>query len=461
MVEVKKDRTSSTSTTTSMLPGPPFGSRRIASPDALKILEQGKLRRQMQLLQRGDSPSETTLQRVVTTDSEGSEANTPSLSHSIDTSPEGTFAPSSPESYTQHPSSFKPDTRSQQSQSPSDADVSPKPPVHTRALYPQLVGEDMFTDIGKQLPRAPPSTSPFTAPLQTIKSEAVLPTDDAGFQDAGFRDAGTDELVRTLSQLEGKGTPPKLDVDEHTLRHMFSHLKSGQDNSSYINTNLQQNAAAAEKFMAMKDGPPAVDMTSPMSPQYNDHRAIGHAPSTSHAHGAQAGKQSGLSKWSISTPSDNALSPPADGICIKQDVNVATEIKRTNVRRNSSKDTTSIGYPSCIPAKAYDTGDDDAAPVSSIASRRSSTTVPSLVRRKPGSVQAARQGLQTSTTPAFARTTAATQLKKTTKLPTPSSKAVKMPEMIERGRTVSSSHARAGNGPDNVSFTATVIETSC
>ncbi|KAK5170897.1 uncharacterized protein LTR77_004041 [Saxophila tyrrhenica] len=433
MIDVGKDRTSSASSNNSVAQ-PRFGSRRIGTPEALKILEQGKIRRQLQRSKRGESPSELQLHRTITSDSEGSAAATPSLSRSFD-SPEGTLVANSPDP---QPTAWQLYGQSQKSRESSEDDLKGAAST-VRKQHTEASTEDIFADtLGAPL-RAPPSTSPFTAPLQTITSEALLPTGGAGFQDAGM-DEGIDARGRALSHLEGKGSPPKAGVDQHTLRHMFGHLKRGKETTDNSQSTFHQNAAAADMFLAINDhNAPASNAPAHPPPPRPTQDMTGYEHSR-HAYYREAVAKGCVSKWSDTTPSSNAVSSSSDG---HRDGSPTVEPSGPAIRRQPPKSTPSIGYPSSTPAEGLNMSDADAADIMNISSRRSSPTVPSVGKRKPGSVAAARQALHQNEVPSFARTTAASHSRMTTRLPTPTAKTSKTPEPVERGRTTTPSESRS------------------
>ncbi|KAK3705108.1 hypothetical protein LTR37_013475 [Vermiconidia calcicola] len=417
---------------------PTFGSRRLASPDALKILENGKMRRQMQHTVTHETLAGLHCGRAATTNSDAITADTPSLSHSLTSSPEASSAPTSSENQP-HSKPSRNAERATSSNVSTRLQTTPEQngaePLHTfryndNVNYNMLGGEMLAPN------RAPPSTSPFTVPLQTIPSEAVL-----SVALADLNEEANDQWVQALSRLEGKGSPPKTDVDHQILLQMFGHLKRGHDKSNHNSTAFYQNAAAAEKFLAMRESNASCAKTS------NLETAAG--PSGDDTHGADreldemvptAKKQTMISRWSNSTPSDK-VSPPSQGLCPELQNSESSEATSQTRRRSSSKELVSIGYPSRIPGRMSTTdvgGTEDAATVAGIPSRRSS---PTLSKRRPGSVRAAREGLQ-ATTASFARTTASAESRKTAKPPTPGTRTFSIPEPAQRGRVVSAGKSR-------------------
>ena len=437
MVDVKRDqysesplaRTSGT---------PTFGSRRLASPDALKILENGKMRRQMQHTARNETPAGLHCGRASATESDDTTADTPSLSYSLTSSPEAPSAPTSSEN-TLHSKS----SRNGEQATPSNILTSLQTTPEQNAAEPQhqfryndnvnhnMLGGEMLAPI-----RPPPSTSPFTVPLQTIPSEAVLSVGPADLDEEA-----NDQWVQALSQLEGKGSPPKTDVDHQILQQMFGHLKRGHDKSNHNSTAFHQNAAAAEKFLAMRASNASGTETRNLATTAGSTDDVTHgAERELDEIASTTKKQIMISKWSNSTPSDK-VSPPSQGLCPEPQNSETTEATSQSRRRSSSKELVSIGYPSRIPGRTGTTdvaGTEDAAAIASIPSRRSS---PTLSKRRPGSVRAAREGLQ-ATTASFARTTASAESRKTAKPPTPGTRAFSIPEPAQRGRVVSAGTPR-------------------
>ena len=426
MVEMKKDqpvapaipKTSTVAT---------FGSRRLASPEALKILENGKMRRQMQRTpaNAGSKPQVRTLNQ----ESETAEAKVPSSSYSM------TSSPGAGRSVMSHQQDTSDSSSEHDDGTPTPYDKSlhfqtetcrnSKPALTSTASQSGVVQGRFGGDVVPSI-RAPPQTSPFVAPLETIHSEAVL-TVDAN----DFNDETREELMRTLSHLEGKGSPPKFDVDNETLLHMFGHLKKGLERNPHNSSAFVQNVAAAEKFLAMR-GSSILEVKGlgdgrPTSKENWTDEPIENARAT-----RTEKRQTIISKWSTSTPSDKALSPPSD------DNNIGHRPPRVSKTRPKTpslrQDPVSIGYPSRIPSRMTITNTqmvDDAATIASIPSRRSS---PTLSKRKPGSVRAAREGLQIANA-SFARTTASAESKKAARTPNSANRACSIADTSQRGRS--------------------------
>lgn len=417
MIELNRSRTSNASSDQASTP-PQFGNRRLVSPGALQILENGTRRRQMLQYGRQTSSNDVRSERPATSGSEASTAPTPSLTYSFGTSPDLTL-PSSPEP-------FVPEVRKSTALNSNPPGRGFAAPVHRSGnlqLGPpftmpgQDTESDTFDNSGSMLLRAPPSTSPFTPPLQTIHSQALLPTREADSND----DSDEDELARTLSHLEGKSNVPSPDVNKQTLNKMFGHLKLGQDGADRNKDTFHQNAAAAEKYLAMNE---AADAEPQAVGGSDDTTKIQHvAPATTN----HQIHQPALSKWSNSTPSDNAASQPSTDTTAQSAVTGLRPLGSPPVAR---KDNASIGYPSTTPATD---GRGTPADSPTVPARQSFTM---LDVRKPGSVRKARENMQ-ATTPSFARPTQAAQSKRASRQPTPHSKTLIGPETVERGRQVS------------------------
>ena len=427
IVDVKKDLPN-TPTLQRSTGVPTFGSRRLASPEALKILENGKMRRQMQRAPTNTSSNS----RVQDLRQEGDSAvlNNSPLSHDVNGSTAvGSFTNSRKQDAfnTNHP----------------DENETPTPSIRTlpfpnstyrnskttRTITNSHGRMDLTTFHGDSafLTSAPPQTSPFVAPLETIPSEAFLSVDAND-----LNDEGREELIKTLSHLEGKGSPPKFDVDNETLYHMFGHLKKGLERNPHNSAAFAQNVAAAEKFLAMH-GSSILEVKGLGEDRRCTHDSKARSSQTlqDDLPAPTANKrQTIVSKWSTSTPSDKALSPPSDdiGSALHHPI-----IPIARPKTPSLQEPVSIGYPSRIPSRVTtpntQTGD-DAATVASIPSRRSS---PAVGKRKPGSVRAAREGLQVSNA-SFARTTASAESRKTLRTPNPSTRAFSIPHASQRGR---------------------------
>lgn len=500
LVDVKSRRSSGTVTPKSEH-GPSYGSRRLDAPDALKILDQGVKRRQ---LKRSD-----TMGTAMTSTSTATKASTavtfPDQDRSSTSTPDHTFATSSSEEEEIITPTYKPHalTRSDFPDFPvKNADHHTNSYYHGAAIR---LFDGAVTALANTPP--PPSTSAFTGPLQTIHSQAVLPTfqqeqiqpppshsrqpsdldtfkqrlselhrahteytgpligdrapapestrfslmellNEYAREDAllardgenGLDFEAKKHITRTLSLLEGKGSPPKTEVDNETLLSLFGHLKRGLERvpktASFID-----NAAAAEKFLAQADNSRA--------------SAAGgaHVKANVADGGDQLRTASGTpqlppieqvaSKWSDSTTSLHGLSPISEGVSPRHTNAPKTEKPLPPPKRLPPDPPRSIGYPSRIPSKANVLIGPGAssAPASSVFDRDASS--PTTGKRTPGSVRAARETLQ-QVRGGFARTTASAESKKTAKMPTPNTRQFDMSGESKRGRVPSAERPRAG-----------------
>lgn len=444
IVDVKKDLPP-TPTVPKNTGIPTFGSRRLASPDALKILENGKMRRQLQRATPAENTNTSPQIRLVHSSINGDDQKLASSSYSATSSSSAEISKVSAENTTFDSSSNNDDEPPTPSDKtfhfPGGMQRKPRPSLQIATTEPDYE-QRLFPSGNIRAATRPPQTSPFVAPLETIPSEAIL-TLDAN----DFNDETKEELIRTLSHLEGKGSPPKYDVDNETLLHMFGHLKKGLERKPHSSSALIQNAAAAEKFLAMR-GSSILEVKG----LGNDICSSSKDDRTESADETFGGtiadrKQTVISKWSASTPSDKALSPPSDEICTGLRPPSAPKARP---KSSSLPNPVSIGYPSRIPSRIAAIGPspiDDAATIASIPSRRSS---PTLSKRKPGSVRAAREGLQIANS-SFMRTTASAESRKIAKSPNGVTRAFSVADTAQRGRTTAMEKARSRSDGQAVS----------
>jgi len=448
VVDVAKHRRSSCATSTPAL-GPKFGSRRLVSPRALKVLENGKMRRQLKRMPREVDVSHAHDRSMGIPDSSatGGTADLPSLSHSLNSTPIGTFTPNSPElgseGAARHWNNEGATVHSQTAHYPTSAQNGSSlgySVTSHRATFLDADSEDELT-----LPaRAPPSTSPYTLPLQTIHSEALLSTRGVDQQAAAY-----DKLERTLSRLEGQGSPPKTEIDEQKMMHMFGHLKRAAKKADN-NVDIAEHAAMAEKYLAkhrsnsegMNVGTSKAAPSSIKVPLI--HRAQDQIDSS-----CPAGKtNTALSKWSDTTPSDKELSPAAEGLRNT----IGHVLSQSTEHTIESKDTNEAGvadrYPSRIATGSSFSVKDapalqahgseptaDSVMTSATSRRESSPTLGkgSKATLQKGSVRAARERIKL-TNPSFTRTTMAAESKKSARMPTPNTKPLRTSDRQSRGR---------------------------
>lgn len=239
-----------------------------------------------------------------------------------------------------------------------------------------------------------------------------------------------EHITRTLSQLEGRGSPQQEGIDNEKLLTMFGHLRRGLERAPKA-TSFVEDAAMAQKFL---DPPAGV-------PQ----------PLNVRSQRTELGKPSlqpiepVASKWSESTSSDKGISPTSDRVfpanTQRDQGNVACSQQPTRAPPEPPR---SIGYPSRIPNKANVLiGPGEQGPATPRPVRRTSS--PTLGgQRKPGSVKAARETMH-QMRGGFARTTASAESKKTTKTPASSHRALSTVNEFERGRVPSAekSHSKS------------------
>ncbi len=150
------------------------------------------------------------------------------------------------------------------------------------------------------------------------------------------------------------------------------------------------------------------------------------------------------SKWSDSTPSDNAASPPTHRHLASQREPSKHSRKSAGVSKASSNEAVSIGYPSCVATTSSDADTHDVnepAVAPHVSRRRSSPTLGKEGKQKHlGSVKTAREGIKVATA-SYARTTASADSRKIARMPTPNTKAFSFAEPPHaRGRQPSGRH---------------------
>lgn len=454
VIDVKKNRFSGSSMS-SASNAPTFGSRRLASPEALKILENGKLRRQLKRVAPESSLARGYSERTWTPDSSISAytVDTPSLSHSLDISPDTTLAPNSPEDYSMHQMPTDDDASSFAGEGLLQYDdgresVEQESANDTSELQQQTVKH--FKRVTSEDGSRPPPTSVFTQPLQTIPSQAVLPTENSHQTEEMHT-----ELSRALSCLEGSIGPQSADVDQQTLMHMFGHLKSSLDNYKKTSNTLSQNAAAAEMYLAQHAsladeaiGPEKEAQSKAMDEASEEHSA--QSKSKSNCTGKR--KQTMASKWSDSTPSDKDISPAAEGLTIQEQLPPINPADIIAAAEHVPDDPAPLECRSRIPVAAstatpqpLETEQQTQATEPPDDSRRgSSPTLASngTAKKKPGSVRVARERIQAAR-PSFSRATMSTESKRATRKPTPHINTMIIPEEEVRGRTLPGQKGRS------------------
>nr|OQO31315.1 hypothetical protein B0A51_02088 [Rachicladosporium sp. CCFEE 5018] len=164
LVDIKGRRSSAIPTPLKSERGLSFGGRRIESPDPLKILDHGIKRRQLRRANANETSStvSTVPTRVLNSDA------TPPLGHSIPGSLESTTGSSTEDE--------------EEVTTPSDTSVyfvkhGYKPKHLSKVSGSHYGGATLkvYDEAEVSFGKPPPSNSPFTGPLQTIPSEAMLP----------------------------------------------------------------------------------------------------------------------------------------------------------------------------------------------------------------------------------------------------------------------------------------------
>ncbi|KAK5121099.1 hypothetical protein LTR85_005583 [Meristemomyces frigidus] len=501
LVDIKSRRSSWASTPKSER-GPTFGTRRLDAPDTLKILDQGIKRRQLTQLKRTDTNGSST-----TATSSGTrmayQPATPLLDASRCSSREGTCGHSSSDEeevttpidkpsglaghgfkleHAQQANGYYHDTAVKLFDSAVSTLSRPPPstsqftgplqtipsqatlPFHTEDHAPPVPTHQRqpsdFASIIKRFSDLHAAHADHTAGY--IGDRAAVPEstryylmdilseyeqEDLRLSKEGvvvLDDETRNNITRTLSVLEGNGSPPKTDVNNETLLQMFGHLKRGLEKAPN-QASLVENAAAAQKFLAQ----PNINACSPTA-------MAGGQPSRGKSHGDNGNSEqlpmhnatkaylppleAVASKWSDSTTSDKGLSQT--GMSPQNRYHESKTGQPQPPKRAPPKPPQSIGYPTRVPSKANALlgpgGSGAATPPAPI--RRSSS--PTLGKRKPGSVRAARETLD-QVRGGFARTTASAESKKMAKMSTPNTKAYSVAGDDQRGRVPSAEKSRS------------------
>lgn len=450
---------------------PSFGARRLVSPNALAILDQGTKRR---------------LQRANTDCSTASTTSSSTRVLNLDDPPANSLE------HTSGPSSSDDDEVTTPTQAHSPFSGLVKKPSREFGLVHESEFESGQLDVPR-LRRAPPTKSRFAGPLQTIHSQSVLPTypdhsqkadrdttsppmrasgvakglsdlrnahsifskkqnrqantvldnaqaplkglpgvaeaEEGGSHGRGKSEHDIDKhLDRTLSILEGQGTPPDAAIDNDKLQEMFGFLKKGVGKASKSNS-LVANAAAADMFLGQ---------AALMQPD------VQHATSRDREVSQPTGEEDGLgdrvdaaaqskaaSKWSNSTPS----APPN-----------STELPRSDPSR-------SIGYPSAVRIPSIATSELFNKSTKNDADGTSRNSSPTLgfgkrvLEKTQGSVKHARESIPARGN--FARMTAASASKKNGRTLASTTRSVRKPEDLQRGRASLLGPSRIKASPGN------------
>lgn len=441
---------------------PTFGQRRLISPGALAILDQGRKRRLLRLNTNNSRASDSS-QRVAHTVREvrarkysggSSPANTTGASSSDEdevTTP--VSQPSLPRSGSMAKLTLG-DAATDRFEPLSSPIDNPRlrrlPPSNSRLTRPLetipsqsiLIPEEpevkslpksRFSTVATQLSQAQtkdlPSTDANTlrgANREQLREmlNAVQTEDDEREKDGvpGFDTETKNHLTRTLSQLEGQGTPPSEFVDYDKLQAMFGQITWSTSNAPARNTHLD-NVAAAFRFV--ERGSVSSTQLEMRGREDQEFQTLvethGHHTTMDTANSTPA-----ISKWSDSTPSA---------------IGDSTELLRKAAL-------SSIGFPSAtnipsITAKSPPLEDEQASGPD-IPTRNSSPTLGSAKiyqeKKSTGSVRRARDNMNMGERGGYASMTKASVNKKTAK--TPASESNKFRKAgSSRGRNSSSTSA--------------------
>lgn len=405
---------------------PTFGSRRLDSRTA-DILDNGIKRRQLQRSRGNVSDGRRTLYRAATDASDAPTVDTPPPSvgrtssawdstdsdgFTVTKSDEDlTFAPSASENGSEITTPVDQPTRYSK-RFERNTGVSNTP---SRSGFDAALGDE-----SSSLHAHPPPTSPITAPLPTIPSEAALPV---------HRPDDEEKITQALSYLEGKGSPPKHDVDDRTLRKMFGHMAKTFEakNATMSTSGFLEDAANAKRFLAMAE-------KDECEPEEQQPEKVRSSPGPLAHKEAQPAYpfvlEPAVSKWSDTTPSEREMKE--DSVNITKAPNMyysqqpATEPTPPPAQEAHARSHESIGYPSRVAQRSemLTQTQNVVADVPDIARRKSSPTL----GPKSGSVRRACESVRS--VPAYARSTQAAEARMNSRLPTPTTTSMRN----QRGR---------------------------
>ena len=450
---------------------PAFGGRRIASPDALKILDQGVKRRQLQRANTNDSSTSAASSSTKILFAEEALSRSPSNT----TSPLYEADENSSDDAIDTPSGKPRFPRNDEFYSGDEHSFNHE---YNKARVPLPWGMDRLRK------KTPPSNSPFTQPLETIPSQAMLPVfqpktlpkggdavternqvagttpnfssphdaystkyrpqvqqnaewnqsmrtslqdilskvkqeDDILHQDGhtGLDIETLQHLDRTLGMLEGQGTPPNTQIDKETLHQMFGHLKRGADKTPKEQTWIE-NAAAADRYLAQGDD----TNQESASTQHADDTLYDPVSKSAAAttqnvstNETKTPPNFAMSKWSDSTPSVKGISPPT----MNASTSGSNYSRKTTPTNNTMKHLPK--YPpfssgnqnrSQIMQKSVQTHDSN-MPSLPADQGRQTCAPPSSKQLLGGSVRAAREQIHGNA--GFARTTLSAESRKAPK----------------------------------------------
>ncbi|KAK1055260.1 hypothetical protein LTR74_015799 [Friedmanniomyces endolithicus] len=454
---------------------PSFGSRRLDAPDTLRILDQGIKRRQMNQPKRTNTERSTATTETSSTGTYGHN-EIPQVDRSKNNTPDGTLGTSSSEEEEIATPTYHVGFADDAGGREKHTDGHSNSYYHTAAIR-------LFDGAVSALGRTPPPTSRYTDPLQTIPSQAILPTsndDEAphppthsrmasdlkslnkrlsdlhtahadytaariGDRARVLENAETEKhITRTLSLLEGNGSPPHTDVDNETLLRLFGHLKRGMERQPE-SVSFIDNAAAAEQFLAhANDGSMVVhDVAGTITGTHFTSLNSEEESSPADAMPPLPLIEAAASKWSERTESVEALSPVSSQVSPRHMHNpTRTHQLHGPPQRIPPDPPRSIGYPSRISSKASALIGPGEPGVANRPVPFRRPTSPTLGKRQPGSVRAARDTLH-HMKGGFARTTASAESKKSPKMPTPSTRPLQLPESAQRGRVPSADQTQS------------------
>lgn len=422
MVDVRPPTRGSQSSTRSAQQPPTFGNRRLDSRTA-DILDNGIKRRHMQRTRTTEDAEKPAL---VCAPTDASSVDTPDAS-AVSVGGESGLWKSEGSEYqaglkSDEEMTFAPSSSEDESEVTTPMDRPfwfSKRFDHTKlALSNTTWSQSHHDDHNGPTHRPPPPTSPFTGLLPTIPSEPLLPVQQA---------LDDEKITQTLSRLEGRGSPPKHDVDESTLFKMFGHVKKAFDNRETRNS-MFRDAAAAEKYLASREGrasslfhPANMRALSESIPEWARPKQLEQS--------VLAGLEPAVSKWSDTTPSENDKGNISEDISRTPNLPTSQDVYKESRQppppepKEPARSHESIGYPSRMPATPETltsfSHQNAGADIADIARRQSS---PTLGPKPPqSSVCTTSDGLRAHPV-GFARTTQPADARKSSRLPTPSAK---------------------------------------
>lgn len=470
-----------------------FGGRRIDSPDPLKVLDHGIKRRQLQRANTGGSNStaSTVPTRLLSNGThpiDRSKANTPdsTMGSTSEEEEEVTTPSDKPTHFVKH--GYKPKHVSRSSGSHyagatlkvyDEAEVvlgRPPPsnspftgPLQTipsqstlplqaisdrdslgRDSYPKVVIKPTeFSAFAQRLSALEDSHGLYAAERYNrgsligsdTKSELVDLLREAEHEEdlisqcgATGLDAETKaKITSTLGMLEGRCSPTETAVDLDHLSRMFGRLKTGFEKAPK-SAAFVEDATVAERFLARRES--ATSKSSNTGSRINV-ESISETPPVAckdDDNDSQLSRSKTVaSKWSTSTTSAKEhLLPLADATSPRNTFGMDFDDIPPALppKHNTTRNPTSIGFPSRTPGKAHRLlGTDDRSPrAQKTATRRVSS--PTLGTHIPGSVRAARQKARDA---ADSRVNKASTTK-VERLPTSNTKVYKVSEDPPRGR---------------------------